>query len=264
MSGVSRWSAAAPRRMAVLAGCVVVAVLLALYAAGQARTGPSVPAGSVRLGPDAGEDVAAYAGRARAGLPPPGTVTLALVQFAAGRTVPEAAGLGVAPVEAVFRVAIPRVQTALRFEPLAPGAAAETALDVARQRAAFAAGADAARLGRPAGPPQAADGTGAARPAPPEPDAAPPGTPANDGSIARVSVVAAAEAAALERPGCPCVLALVVSADGTALQALAAAPGVRVVQAAPPGATVRDLALSPLLPEQTVRADPPPDDGPVP
>jgi hypothetical protein len=248
-------------RIAVLAGCVLVAVLVALYAAAQARTGPPVPpAGSVRLGPDAGEDVAAYAGRARASLPPPGTATLALVQFAESRTVPDAAAVGATPVEAVFRVAIPRVQTALRFEPLTPGTAAGSALDVARQRAALAAGADAARLGRPAGPTLPAGGTGT-----PQPGA--PGAPrggASGGSPARAAAVAAAEAAVLEQPGCRCVVALVVSADGAALRALAAAPGVRAVEAAPAGAALRELALSPLLPEQVLRADPPPDDGPVP
>jgi hypothetical protein len=36
------------------------------------------------------------------------------------------------------------------------------------------------------------------------------------------------------------------------------------VQAAPPGVAARELALAPLLPEQTLTADPVPDDGPVP
>lgn len=217
-------------RVAVLAGCAVVALLVALYAAAQVRTGPAVPTGSVRLGPDAGEDVAAYAARARASLPASGTTALALVQFTAGRTVADAAAVGATPVEAVLRVPIPRVQTALRFEPLPAGSPVAAALDAARQRAAFDARAAATRT---------------------TPDA-------------RAAAVAAAEATALDRPGCPCVTALVVSADGTALRALAAAPLVRVVEAAPPGTTLPELALSPLLPEQAVRADPLPDDGPVP
>jgi hypothetical protein len=125
-------------------------------------------------------------------------------------------------------VALPRVQTALRFEPLEPGVAVPTALDSARQRAAAAAAADAGRLtGRP-------------------------------------RQVAAAEAAALASPACACVLALVVQADGAALAALAARSGVRAVEAAPAGTTLPEIALSPLLPEQTVRADPLPDDGAVP
>ena len=126
----------------------------------------------------------------------------------------------------MFRVDLPRVQTALRFIPLESGVPVPTALDTARQRAGAAASADASRLtGRP-------------------------------------RAVAAAEAAALTRTDCSCVVALVVSADGTALRRPAA--GVRVVEAAPPGVTLRELALSPLLPEQADRADPLPDDGPVP
>jgi hypothetical protein len=76
--------------------------------------------------------------------------------------------------------------------------------------------------------------------------------------------VAAAEGAALADPGCRCVLALVVRGDRAALQALAAAAGVRAVDAAPVGVTERELALSPLLPGQVARVDPVPDDGPVP
>jgi hypothetical protein len=72
------------------------------------------------------------------------------------------------------------------------------------------------------------------------------------------------ERAALADSRCPCVIALVVRGDRAALDAVAARPGVRAVQAAPPGTTPVELALSPLLPEQAERADPPPDDGPVP
>jgi hypothetical protein len=211
-------------RLALLAACGVVAALVAFYTAARSPApAPGPPAGSVRLGPESGEAVAAYLARAAATLPSPGTTALALVQFGDERTVADAPAVG-APVEAVFRVDIPRVQTALRFAPLEPGVAA--ALDTARQRAAAAADADAGRL------------TGRAR------------------------AVAAAEAAALTRPDCPCLVALVVSADGAVLRS--SVPGVRVVEAAPPGVTLRELALSPLLPEQADRADPLPDDGPVP
>jgi hypothetical protein len=179
----------------------------------------------VRLGPEPGESVVDYTARAATSLPPAGTTALALAQFADERTVAEAQAPGT-PVEAVFRVDLPRVQTALRFQPLEPGVPVTTALDSARQRAAAAATGDASRL---------AD---------------------------RPRAVAAAEAAALTRPDCPCVVALVVSADGAALARPAA--GVRVIEAAPPGVTLRELALSPLLPEQADRADPLPDDGRVP
>jgi hypothetical protein len=213
------------RRVALLAACAVVAALVALYAAARSASAPGTPPGSVRLGPEPGEAVSAYLTRATATLPPPGTTALGLVQFADERTVADPLPEGT-PVEAVFRVDLPRVQTALRFVPLEPGVPVATALDTARQRAASAATAAAARL---TGRPQA---------------------------------VATAEADALTRADCACVVALVVSADGSALRRPAA--GMRVVEAAPPGVTLRELALSPLLPEQADRADPLPDDGPVP
>jgi hypothetical protein len=219
------------RRLAVLAVCAVVALLAAWYA-GTRSPAPAgaPPAGSVRLGPDPGEPVADYLAGLPGQLPGSGGPTLALVQFATEQEASAAlvAVTGSEPVIAVLRVAFPRVQTALRFEPLETGTPLPMALDNARQRAQQAAGGDAARL------------TGRAR------------------------EIAAAEARALSVAGCRCVLALVVAADRAELQVVAARAGVRAVQAAPRGVTARELALSPLLPEQSVRADPPPDDGPVP
>jgi hypothetical protein len=214
------------RRFAVLAACAVVAALVALYTAVRTpspTSGP--PPGSVRLGPEPGEAVTDYLARAAASLPPAGTTTLALAQYADERAVADVQAPGT-PVEVVFRVDLPRVQTALRFQPLEPGVPVATALDSARQRAAAAATSDAGRL------------------------------------TDRPRAVATAEAAALTRPDCACIVALVVSADGAALGRAAA--GVRVIEASPPGVTLRELALSPLLPEQAGRADPLPDDGPVP
>ncbi len=216
-------------RWLVLAGLAVVVVLVAWVAG---REGGDLEAqttgGSVRLGPDPGQSVQEYrAGLARQ-LPPPGQTVLALVQPTAQLDVRSAAALaGATPVQtAVFRVPIPRVQTALRFEPVTgdlPGA-----LGVARDRAAFEASADASRLtGRPRD-------------------------------------VAAAERRAYDDPSCRCVVALVVRADRARLDALAADPSVRAVHAAPPGSRVQDLALAPLLPDQRTAADPLPDDGPVP
>ncbi|MGI9001367.1 MAG: hypothetical protein ACR2GH_06835 [Pseudonocardia sp.] len=220
-----------PGRLAVLAACAVLALLTAWYAGSRFIPSTPVPSpGSVRLGPDAGADVAGYLARLPADLPPPGVVTLALVQLTAEQPAPVAVATsaGTTPVIAVFRVPVPRVQTALRFEPLDPGVPGATAVVTAQERARLAAAADADRLtGRP-------------------------------------RAVAAAEAAALAVPGCPCVLALVVRADRAGLETVAARPGVRAVQAAPPDTTVRELALAPLLPGQTRRADPLPDDGPVP
>ncbi|WP_214369429.1 hypothetical protein [Pseudonocardia sp. H11422] len=220
------------RRAAVWAGCAVVALLVAWYAGSQfASSAPQASAGSVRLGPDAGEPVADYLARLSAELPPPGAAVPALVQLRAELEAPDVIALADgAPLtvrSVVFRVPLPRVQTALRFEALAPGVPLPTALDTARQRAGFAAAADAARL------------TG------------------------RAASVAAAEQAALAAP-CACLVALVVDGERAALDTLAARPGVRAVHAAPPGTVPVELALSPLLPEQTGRADPLPDDGPVP
>jgi hypothetical protein len=219
-------------RLAVLAACAAV-VLLAAWWTGR-ETGPAGPAapvaaGQVRLGPEPGEPVADYLARLPAELPPPGEPVLALVQYGTGRTAASLAAAApvTAPVIAVFRVPLPRVQTALRFEPVEPGVPAPTALASAQERARGAA-ADAGRL------------TG------------------------RAGAVAAAEAAALADPGCPCAVAVLVRADRAALDALAAAPDVRAVHAAPAGTAVRELALAPLLPEQATAADPLPDDGPVP
>jgi hypothetical protein len=215
-------------RAGVLAACAVVVLLAAWYAGAQVPA--SVPApvtGSVRLGPEPGEEVAAYLHRLPAELPASGTTALALVQFTAelpaSAAVPAVAGT--TAVTAVLRVPMPRVQTALRFQPLEQGMPVPAALDDARRRAQEQAAADAQR------------------------------------QAGRAADVAAAEAMALADPATPCVLALVVQAERAGLDAMAARPDVRAVHAAPTGVTARELALSPLLPEQVEHADPLPDDG---
>jgi hypothetical protein len=219
-------------RLAVLGVCLVLAAVGVWFAGNDvAPSRPAPPTGSVRLGPDPGEPVADYLARLPAQLPADGAVAPALVQLGAAVDPAAAAGLvppGVPATVAVLQVQLPRVQTALRFEAIDPALAPITALRNAREQARRSADGDAARLtGRP-------------------------------------RAVAAAEAAALADPGCRCVLALVVRGDRATLQALAAAPGVRAVDAAPVGLTERELALAPLLPGQLDRADPVPDDGPVP
>lgn len=215
-------------RAGVLAACAVIVLLAAWYAGAQVpASGPAPVTGSVRLGPEPGEEVAAYLQRLPAELPVPGTAALALVQFTAelpaSAAVPAVAGT--TPVTAVLRVPMPRVQTALRFQPLEQGMPVPAALDAARRRAQEQAAADAQR------------------------------------QAGRAADVAAAEAMALADPATPCVLALVVQAERAGLDAMAARPDVRAVHAAPTGVTVRELALSPLLPEQVEHADPLPDDG---
>jgi hypothetical protein len=219
-------------RLAVLAACLVLAAVGVWFAGTDvAPSRPDPPAGSVRLGPDPGQPVADYLAQLPGRLPVPGAVAPALVQLTAAVDPATAAALvrpGTTAGIAVLQVQLPRVQTALRFQPVDPSLPVVTALQTVREQARRAADGDVVRLtGRP-----------------------------HD--------VAAAEAAALADPGCRCVLALVVHGDLAALQALAATPGVRAVDAAPAGVTDRELALSPLLPGQRERADPVPDDGPVP
>jgi hypothetical protein len=184
----------------------------------------------VRLGPEAGEEVATYLARLPPTLPAEGARAPALVQLDTEVAAPDAlaAVAGTTPLTAVFRVPLLRVQTALRFVVLEPGVPVATALDNARVRAEREAAADASHL------------------------------------TDRPGAVAATEASALGRPDCRCVVALVVDGDRPGLDAVARRVPVRAVEAAPPGTTAAELALSPLLPEQTTRADPPPDDGPVP
>ncbi|MGE3286927.1 MAG: hypothetical protein AB7J32_12615 [Pseudonocardia sp.] len=239
-------------RLLVLLGCVAVVLATAWYAGSRfdpPATAP--PAGTVRLGPEPGEDVAAYLARLPAELPAPGTEALALVQLTAEMTPAEAADLAGVPAagssgngpdgggqaitaagarlaSVVFHVPMPRVQSALRFVAVEPDPSPVAALDRAREHARFLADADATRL------------------------------------TDRQAAVASAEAVALTDPACRCVLAVVVAADRAGMDALAARPGVRAVHAAPAGVTAPELALSPLLPEQHARADPVPDDGPVP
>lgn len=170
-------------------------------------------------------------------LPPPVAPPVpALVQFDAALDGPGAASslVGIRPVTVVFRVPLARVQTALRFQPLSPVddpdpvATTRRQLGLAQAAAQRAAAADSARL------------------------------------IGRPARVAAAEAGALDAPGCRCVLAVLVTADRSGIESLIDRPGVRAVDAAPVGTPVTGVALAPLLPEQTTVAGPVPDDGPVP
>src|SRR5204862_1449026 len=134
--------------------------------------------------PEAGGDVAGYLARLPGGLPPDGVRAPALVQLAEQATPSDAlaAVTGTAPLTAVFRVPIVRVQTAQRFVDVEPDVPVAAALANAQGRAEQAAAADATRL---------------------------PG---------RAGAVAAAEARALADPGCRCVLAVLVEGDGAALR----------------------------------------------
>ncbi|MGH3900977.1 MAG: hypothetical protein ACRDTA_22580 [Pseudonocardiaceae bacterium] len=219
-----------PRTRWAMLAALFVALGFAVVVAGQ--PGEPLPvAGVQRLGPEAGEPVADYLRRAGASLPAaqPGPVW-ALVQLE-GYLKPEPAAelaQGVRLSRVVLRVPLPRVQTALITHDL-PGQRPLAELTEVLRSAAQGRAAVASREV--------------------------PGS--------RPAAVATAEAEQL-RGGCACVVALLVLGESEALQAVAARPGVRAVHAATPDTPLRDLAISPLLPEQVDTVGPVPDDGTVP
>jgi len=100
-------------------------LVVTAWVAGRAAPAPEPQRGTdaVRLGPDPGERVAEYLARA-ASRPAPAAATLwALVQLSDYLDPAAAAalvgGTGALPARVVFRVPLPRVQTALRTEDLA-------------------------------------------------------------------------------------------------------------------------------------------------
>jgi len=232
--------------------CLLLVLLGVAWVAGrQSMVGaPDRPArlDAVRLGPDPGASVAGYLAGLPARWPAPGAPAVpALVQFdapldgaAAARLLAEVAPAGgvapvggAAPVTAVFRVPLPRVQTALRFQPLPTVDAADPVAGVERRFALAQRAAErdaSAQAGRLSG---------------------------------RAASVARYEVAALATP-CRCVLAVLVIGDRAELTRLAETQRVRAVDAAPEGTPTTGVALAPLLPEQTEVAGPVPDDGPVP
>ncbi|HET9253761.1 MAG TPA: hypothetical protein VFO16_00985 [Pseudonocardiaceae bacterium] len=215
-----------PRGRWVALAALIVVLGCTIWTAGGRDSVPVT--GAQRLGPEAGEPVADYLRRAAVSLPAGGSPGWALVQLADYLTPESAAELvrGVRLAKVVLRVPLPRVQTALITRDL-PGQRPAAELTGALRSAA-------------------ADRLAASRAAP-----------------GRPAAIAAAEATRLGE-GCACVAAMLVRGDPGALRALAARPGVRAVHAALPDTAVRDLAISPLLPEQAIVAGPVPDDGPVP
>jgi hypothetical protein len=237
---------AARRRIWPALLCVLLVLLAVAWVAGrQSLVGaPDRPASldAVRLGPDPGAPVADYLAGLPARLPAPGAPPVpALVQFGTEQDPASVARLvaSAGPVTAVFRVPLPKVQTALRFQPLPsvdladPVTGTERRLALARQSAARDAAEEAGRL------------TGRAA------------------AVARYEAAALAGTTSTPTP-CRCVLAVLVVGDRAALSELAARPEVRAVDAAPEGTPPTGVALAPLLPEQTRLAAAVPDDGPVP
>jgi hypothetical protein len=275
--------------------CVLLVLLAVAWVAGRQSLfgAPDQPASldAVRLGPDPGAPVAAYLAGLPARWPAPGAPAVpALVQFGTELDGASVARLlaGITPATAVIRVPLPRVQTALRFEPLPPVDLADPVLGaqrqlaLAQQAAARDASAEAGRLtGRAAsvaryeaavlgGGLGGAAGGAPSGAAPGAPSGAAPGGPSGEAGGAQSGAAPGAPSGAA--PGgpsgapspCRCVLAVLVVGDRAALSRLAGQPAVRAVDAAPAGTPTSGVALAPLLPEQTQAADPVPDDGPVP
>ncbi|WP_019928262.1 hypothetical protein [Nocardia sp. BMG111209] len=213
------------RRAAASIGAAVAAVI-AIVALGAATAPRPDVISTDRLGPESGEPVDDYLGRARESLS--GTDTgdhWALLSFTTGipaAAIPEHTG-GLRVSQVILHVPIDRVYTPAINVPVPEGDAAA----LGAQHAA-------------AGTLQYAD-------------------PADD----RSRQVAAVVTARL-RADCPCVTGLVLRGALDRLRNLASGKDIRAIQALPADASAGTFALVPLLPEQTATAVPGPDDGPVP
>jgi hypothetical protein len=214
---------------AALLACAVGLAAAARLAAGGGDGGAATDAtgSATRLGPRDGELVSEYVARTRAALAgrhdrEPTYALVATDRYLTPAQVPGALP-GAPVVRALVRVPLPRVQTRLFEIP------ARTSADITGGMGAAAGQLDdEVRSGR------AGDAVAVA--------------------------VARAQAERL-RQGCACVLGAVVRATPDALARLSRAPAVRAVEPAPPGEPLARLAFAPLLPEQTHRVAPPPDDG---
>lgn len=207
----------------ILPWVATAALVLAVLLAGVLN--PVRPA-SVRtdtLGPDNGEQVSDYLGRAESSLielgPEP---SWALVSFVEPVDVAAIAALPGDPrvAQVLFRVPIDRVQTPLVT-------VAVSAHPEALRRAPIVA---AGRLRGPA---------------------------AGGDRAARIAAVSADRLAA----DCACAVGIVVRGTGDQLREAATVPRVRAVEALPPDAVAGRFSVRPLLPEHIDTVAPGPDDG---
>lgn len=211
---------------------VVVAalLLLALVAGSRTPVGTTTTTGAA-LGPESGEQVAAYTARAAAGLQEVGQVDerWALLSPDAELDPAAAAALvgGVRTSRVLLQVPVERVQTPL------------DALEVADQDDLAAELTELARL---AGGRQVA---------------------LAQLSAGRAAAVTQLAGTRLEA-GCACVVGLLLRGSGDQLRAVAARPGVRAMEVAPAGSGYGGLSVVPLLPGQVTTVGPGPDDGDVP
>lgn len=223
----------APARRALLrglgSGAAVVICAVAVLLLGVANPPADDGISTDRLGPDTGETVAGYLGRARDSLSGPGDGDRwALVSFTGYRP---ATGLRellgeVRVSQVLYQVPLPRVVTPLSAvqvpdsEPALTRSGRDAADQLADRRRYTVGGTRSARV--------------------------------LDISVARL------------RTDCACSPAVVVYAPLPRLRELAGRPGVRAVQALPRDAGAERFAVVPLLPDTTDPIGPPPDDGPVP
>ena len=230
------------RRSALAVLCILMVGLGVAWFAGRQSPADSSArprsSDAVRLGPNPGQRVGDYLAALPAHLPPPGAAPRpALVQFAneltPGEVVRMLAGIRLTPDQVVFRVPLPGVQTALRFEQLPTVDMADWTAAMARRLSLAEQSAQRAALRE------------------------------SSAVTGRQARLARYEAGALvgNRPS---VLAVLVVGDRSTLINLSSRPGVRAVDAAPEGTSVDEVALAPLLPEQVDVVGPMPDDGPIP
>ncbi|MCP2299769.1 hypothetical protein APR11_006228 [Nocardia amikacinitolerans] len=215
---------------AALAGALAAGVIAFMAVLGVLNPPRELGVGTDRLGPDRAEPVADYLARARDSLS--GTDTeqhWALVSFTepiAPQAIPAHSG-GLRVGQVLHRVPIPRVQTPL------------VAVQVPAGAAVAVASADAAAW-------QVQDQLER--------------TGAIGERYTRVMTVSISRL----RAGCACTVGLVVRGTLPELRNLAAANGIRAVEALPADAVAGHFAVNPLLPEHTETVVPGPDDAPVP
>ncbi|MEV0342350.1 hypothetical protein AB0H49_25315 [Nocardia sp. NPDC050713] len=214
----------------MLAGILAVAVIGFMAVLGALNPPRELGVGTDRLGPDRAEPVADYLVRARDSLSGSDTEQhWALVSFTepiAPQAIPAHSG-GLRIGQVLHRVPIPRVQTPL------------VAVQVPAGDAGAVASADAAAWQLLAQLEQ---------------------TGPIDERYTRVMTVAISRL----RAGCACTVGLVVRGTLPELRNLAAANGIRAVEALPADAVAGHFAVNPLLPEHTETVVPGPDDAPVP
>jgi len=212
-------------------GAVIAALVMVTGVAGSPTPGVR---GVESLGPDTGASVSGYLADAAARLGEVGAdeQRWALLSPQLELTAESAARLvdGARTVRVLLRVRLPRVQTALLTAEIVDQGGPDALvaeLTAAQRRAA----------GRLAAVQQVSAG--------------------RERAVAEVSV-------ARLSAGCACVVGLLLRGSGAQLRAVAGRSRVRALAPAPAGAGYGDLALAPLLPEQSGTVGPGPDDGTVP